>query len=116
MDLYYKTVGGSVSCCYSDLCNDGSSAVGLYPTKQFSTIVNNPLLGVPSSSSSFAAGVTDDTKAPAALLSHREGNCEKYFEKINSDEWVPDILGAVDKWLLCFGSKIIFTILHQKII
>ena len=26
------------------------------------------------------------------LLSHREGNCEKYFEKINTDEWVPDIL------------------------
>ena len=24
----------------------------------------------------------------------REGNCEKYFEKINSDEWVPDILGT----------------------
>ena len=27
------------------------------------------------------------------VLSHREGNCEKYFEKINTDEWVPDILG-----------------------
>ena len=42
VDLYYKTVGGSVSCCYSDLCNDGSSAVGLYPTKQFTSPLSPP--------------------------------------------------------------------------
>ena len=92
VDLYYKTVGGSVSCCYSDLCNDGSSAVGLYPTKNFPLPVsNNPL----SSSYPAAAGVNDDTnlKRVPDFLSHREGNCEKYYEKINSDEWVPDILG-----------------------
>jgi len=91
VDLYYKTVGGSVSCCYSDLCNDGSSAVGLYPTKNFPLPVsNNPL----SSSYPAAAGVNDDTNLNRVpdFLSHREGNCEKYYEKINSDEWVPDIL------------------------
>ena len=37
VDLYYKTQGGAVSCCYSDLCNDGTSAVGLYPTNSLSS-------------------------------------------------------------------------------
>ena len=45
VDLYYKTAGGSVSCCFSDLCNDGTSAVGLYPTKQFSSQLSPPALG-----------------------------------------------------------------------
>ena len=31
VDLYYKTYGGSVSCCYADNCNDGQSAFNLYP-------------------------------------------------------------------------------------
>ena len=92
VDLYYKTVGGAVSCCYSDLCNDGSSAVGLYPT------------------AAAAAALGDkppDLNRVSQFLSHREGNCEKYFEKINSDEWVPDILGTIlmtNHLLVCFSS------------
>ena len=101
MDLYYKTVRGSVSCCYSDLCNDGSSAVGLYPTKQFSSQLSPPALG---ESAGGEGGLVSHPSIPGGLaatfqpeeevgsLSHREGNCEKYFEKINTDEWVPDIL------------------------
>ena len=34
-----------MSCCFSDLCNDGSSAVGLYPTKQFTSQLSPPALG-----------------------------------------------------------------------
>ena len=46
VDLYYKTAGGAVSCCYSDLCNDGTSAVGLYPTNTLSSgVVSVP--GIP---------------------------------------------------------------------
>ena len=42
-----------------------------------------------------AAGDDINRVSGVAGLSHREGNCEKYFEKINSDEWVPDILGKI---------------------
>ena len=83
VDLYYKTARGSVSCCFSDLCNDGTSAVGLYPTKQFSSQLSPPALGL---------AATFPSEEEVGSLSDREGNCEKYFEKINTDEWVPDIL------------------------
>lgn len=93
VDLYYKTAGGAVSCCYSDLCNDGTSAVGLYPTNTLSSgVISVPGLAPPPFS-----GITSDSgnlNRVTQFLSHREGNCEKYFEKINSDEWVPDILGT----------------------
>ena len=96
VDLYYQTVGGSVSCCYSDIRNDGSNSLAGFPSKQFS----NPLAAISSSSSvssSFPAVVTDNNNLNGVSdqTNHREGNCEKYFEKINSDEWVPDILGTV---------------------
>ena len=99
VDLYYKTVGGAVSCCYSDLCNDGSSAVGLYPpaAAQFPAAAAAASLG----------DQPPELNRVSQFLSHREGNCEKYFEKINSDEWVPDILGTIlmtNHLHVCFSS------------
>ena len=93
VDLYYKTQGGAVSCCYSDLCNDGTSAVGLYPTNTLSSgVVSVP--GIPPPSFPGLSPPSENLNRVTQFLSHREGNCEKYFEKINSDEWVPDILGT----------------------
>jgi len=54
--------------------------------------VSNPLAGLSPSPSFSGIKIVDDSDKVPELLSHREGNCEKYFEKINSDEWVPDIL------------------------
>ena len=42
---------------------------------------------------SFQSEADVTSVGASQFLSHREGNCEKYFEKINTDEWVPDILG-----------------------
>ena len=44
VDLYYSSVGGGVSCCYSDNCNDGSSAVSATTRQRGSTnTVRRPL-------------------------------------------------------------------------
>jgi len=106
VDLYYKTYGGSVSCCYADKCNDGQSAFGLYPTKQFNPPLPSSQLslnqvGTRSPPSSLSSSLSGTSFLPNNNLNlngfpnqniQREGNCEKYFEKINSDEWVPDTL------------------------
>ena len=71
VDLYYKTVGGSVSCCYSDLCNDGSSAVGLYPTKQFNSQLSPSSLA---SLSPPALGKTENSQPNISHTSRRRGH------------------------------------------
>jgi len=113
VDLYYKTYGGSVSCCYADGCNDGQSAFNLYPnplpisSSQLSPnpiVTRSPLnqappsLSIPVSGSSFIPNdnlnlnnLNNLNSFPAQSI-QREGNCERYFDKINSDEWVPDTL------------------------
>jgi len=104
VDLYYKTYGGSVSCCYADKCNDGQSAFNLYP-KPFpqpiksSQLSPNPIVTRSPLSQGPAASLPVPIPGNLNSLSgfpnqpiKREGNCEKYFEKINSDEWVPDTL------------------------
>jgi hypothetical protein len=100
VDLYYKTYGGSVSCCYTDNCNDGR---------------NFPRLPPPRVSPVLSSSIFSGTRAPVSALPNpaflptsgsslnnveswpkphnkRNGNCELYYEKVKSDEWVPDTL------------------------
>ena len=102
-----------MSCCYTDNCNDGQSAFGLYPVKQLPPPISNsqlslnpavtrspPNAGLPSLSSPISGtsflpndnlNLNNLNGFPNQNI-QREGNCEKYFTKVNSDEWVPDTL------------------------
>ena len=101
VDLYYKTYGGSVSCCYSDGCNDAlwSNIASSSPVLPSLTVDRSPGFGSPLGSS--LAGppfVSSDLNQINQISGFpqvsvpRAGNCEKYFDKINADEWVPDTL------------------------
>jgi len=81
IDLYYNVYGGSVNCCYGDLCNDGHSSAHT-SFVQLGNKVNLPGAGF-----GLASSAQDFLPQPV-----NNGNCEKYFEKISSDEWMPDIL------------------------
>jgi len=105
VDLYYKTYGGSVSCCYTDGCNDASTPLFTrYPTPVLpSPSVTKFQPGLSTSIRDAASGgqdlnqisgfpqVIQDSGFPQ-VNRQRAGNCEKYFDKVNADEWVPDTL------------------------
>ena len=102
VDLYYKTYGGSVSCCYTDRCNDASTSFSLpFPSPALPTLAvdRTPGFGAPLASSLASQQfVSSDLNQISQLNGfpqvaiQRAGNCEKYFEKVNADEWVPDTL------------------------
>lgn len=111
VDLYYKTYGGYVSCCYTDNCNDGVSSpiYNMYPATQ-QQIGAQPSLGgsgaltrIPTVVPGLVpSGLTGDNLNTINNLNgfpqqiqevrQRAGNCEKYFDKTSADEWVPDTL------------------------
>jgi len=100
VDLYYKTTGGTVSCCYNNFCNDGQSQFQIQPQPPLSFgSSNNYPSRLPSSfaSSSFphqSSSSQNLNQVPNYLqkFSERNGNCEHYFDKTNSNEWIPDTL------------------------
>ena len=121
VDLYYKTSGGSVSCCYSDNCNDGRHSQ--LPTQLSSTIFSPVSSQFPSRFSSqpsfqyppqsfqpaqqsfhpfqqtfspaqqtFQSSQNLNNLAGFPNYKVRDGNCEHYFSKTNANEWIPDTL------------------------
>ena len=116
VDLYYKTYGGSVSCCYTDGCNDATSSFGVpYPpvapslgrpivdrnqgfsssqdfssSQGFGAPIGGNIVGQPFTGSDLNQ-INQINGFPQVAI-QRAGNCEKYFDKVNADEWVPDIL------------------------
>jgi len=84
IDLYYNAYGGSVSCCFTDQCNDGKST-----QSDFVQIVNK--------NQQAQAVIVDSDSAeewfPGVPVKRAQnGNCEKYYDKISASEWMPDIL------------------------
>jgi len=98
VDLYYKTYGGSVSCCFTDNCNDGRQLPNipptrLGPTQSIFSVTRRPLSTLPNPSfSSISSSTFDATENWPTPHNERNGNCEHYFDKIKADEWVPDTL------------------------
>ena len=102
VDLYYKTYGGSVSCCFTDNCNDGRNFPRFPPPRVSPAISSNIFSGTRTPVStlphpSFLPSTSSDLNnveswPQSQLYNKRNGNCELYYEKIKSDEWVPDTL------------------------
>lgn len=100
VDLYYKTYGGSVSCCYSDNCNDGRSFPRFPPPRVSPALSSNifsvtraPVSSFPNPSFLPNGGSNlNNVESWPKVYNERNGNCEHYYEKKNSDEWVPDTL------------------------
>ena len=101
VDLYYKTYGGSVSCCYTDSCNDAlwSNIASSSPVLPSLTVDRSPGFGSPLGGSLVGQPFVSSDLNQINQISgfpqvsvQRAGNCEKYFDKINADEWVPDTL------------------------
>jgi len=101
VDLYYKTYGGSVSCCYSDNCNDGRNFPRFPPPRVSPALSSNifsgtraPVSSLPNPSFSPSSGGSNlnNVESWPKVYNERNGNCELYYEKIKSDEWVPDTL------------------------
>lgn len=104
VDLYYKTYGGSVSCCYTDGCNDASPAgypgpilpsVAVDRNQGFQGNQGFPSLASQAVSAPFISSDLNQINQISGfpqISFQRAGNCEKYFEKVNADEWVPDTL------------------------
>jgi hypothetical protein len=94
VDLYYKSYGGSVSCCYTDGCNDAAGSFGLYPGPVLPSLsvdrLAPQLTGRPGRP--FGSSDLNQLNGFPQVSIQRAGNCEKYFEKVNADEWVPDTL------------------------
>jgi len=100
VDLYYKTYGGSVSCCYSDNCNDGRNFRQFPPPRVSPPLSNSifsvtraPVSSLPRPSFLPNGGVNlNNVESFPQQYNERNGNCEHYYEKINADEWIPDTL------------------------
>ena len=94
VDLYYKTYGGSVSCCYSDNCNDGRSFPRFPPPRVSPALSSNifsvtraPVASFPNPSFLPNGGSNlNNVESWPKVYNERNGNCELYYEKKNSDE------------------------------
>ena len=118
VDLYYKTSGGEVSCCYSDNCNDGHHPLhtplpNQLPAPIFSAPAQTfpsrftaqqsfqyppysfqpPKQSFPPAQQSFQSQNLNNLAGfPNYNYIERNGNCEHYFTKSNANEWIPDTL------------------------